>query len=81
MASKGVSEQTIINALRATRAAYYLTTAHVLDLQQGGAPQSVIDYLLSTPQIFPPVSQRYYYYYSPPAIWWHDWHHHHHHHH
>lgn len=76
MSAKGVSDQTIISALRATRAAYYLTSAHVMELQQAAVSQPVIDYLLSSSQLFPPVPRRVYYY-SHPAVWM-DWHHHHH---
>jgi hypothetical protein len=82
MSSKGVSDETIISALRATRAAYHLKSVHVADLQQAGVSQAVIDYLLSSPQIFPPTPPRVYYY-SPPPVWidWPHFHHHHHHHH
>lgn len=92
MTAKGVSDETILNALRASRAVYRLTSADVLDLQQAGVSQAVIDYLLSTPQLYPPrpvVRYRtYYYYYDPWPYWWwhdgywhHDWHHGHHGHH
>ena len=57
MSAKGVADETIIGALRATRAAYYLKSEHVIDLQQAGVSREVIDYLLSTPQLFPPLPQ------------------------
>jgi hypothetical protein len=85
MSAKGVSDQTIISALRATRAAYHLKSVHVTDLQQAGVSQPVIDYLLTTPQIFPPAPPPpYYYYYSQPSVFidwpfYHDYHHHGHH--
>ena len=83
MSAKGVSDSTIIAALRATRAAYHLKSVHVTDLQQAGVSQPVIDYLLSSPQIFPPAP-RPVYYYSPPPMWIDFpvfYHHHHGHHH
>lgn len=84
MSAKRVSDQTIIGALRATRAAYHLKSVHVTDLQQAGVSQFVIDYLLSSPQLFPPAPPRVYYY-SQPTVWFdwpyhhHDYHHHGHH--
>lgn len=78
MTAKGVSGETILNALRASRAVYRLTSADVVDLQQANVSQAVIDYLLSTPQLYPPqpvVRYRTYYYYDPwPYWWWYDWH-------
>ena len=87
MTAKGVSDETIIASLRATRAAYHLKTEHITWLQQAGVSQAVIDYLLSTPQLFPPLPPPYYYYrpyYGPyPFIWYgghyHGYRHHHHH--
>jgi hypothetical protein len=87
MTAKGVSDDTILSALRASRAVYRLTSADVLDLQQANVSQAVIDYLLSTPQLYPPQRavryRTYYYYYDPWPYWWwhdgywhHDWHHH-----
>jgi hypothetical protein len=78
MTAKGVSDETILSALRASRAVYRLTSADVVDLQQANVSQAVIDYLLSTPQLYPAqpvVRYRTYYYYDPwPYWWWYDWH-------
>lgn len=82
MAAKGVGEQTILNALRASRAIYTLTTQDVAELQEAKVSRAVIDYLLSTPLLHKDDLLRYraYYYYWPyyPGYWhWssHDLHH------
>lgn len=78
MTAKGVSDETILSALRASRAVYRLTSPDVTDLQEAKVSQAVIDYLLSTPQLYPPLpAPRYraYYYYPPPwPYWYYDWH-------
>ena len=68
MTAKGVSGETILSALRASRAVYKLTSKDVMELQEAKVSQAVIDYLLSTPQLFaaPAPRYRYYYYYPPP---------------
>jgi hypothetical protein len=71
MTAKGVSDETIIASLRATQAAYHLTSAHVTWLQQAGVRPAVIDYLLSTPRLFPPPPR---YYYAPARYGWYGWH-------
>ena len=93
MTARGVSDETILSALRASRAVYKLTSKDVLDLQEAKVSPAVIDYLLSTSQLYPPQPApgryRTYYYYYPPPPWpyydwyWHfdfhhDWHHGHH---
>lgn len=82
MADKGVSEQTILNVLRASRAIYTLTTKDVTDLQEAKVIRAVIDYLLSTPLLYKDdlLRSRAYYYYTPvyPGCWhwsFHDLHH------
>ena len=84
MSAKGVADETIIGALRATRAAYYLKSEHVIDLQQAGVSREVIDYLLSTPQLFPPLPPGVYaypdpFFYDPfwPSFHHHGFYHHH----
>ena len=78
MTAKGVSDETILSALRASRAVYKLTRKNVMELQEAKVSQAVIDYLLSTPQLFaaPAPRYRYYYYYPPPwpYPYWYDWH-------
>ena len=82
MTAKGVSDDTLLNALRASRAVYKLTSKDVMDLQEAKVSQAVIDYLLSTPQLYPPQpAPRYraYYYYYPAwpycgPYWYYDWH-------
>lgn len=80
MTAKGVSDETILSALRVSRAVYRLTSADVMDLHEAKVSQTVIDYLLSTPRFSaqqPPVRYRTYYYYPPYPYyypyWW-DWH-------
>lgn len=82
MTAKGVSDETILSALRASRVVYRLSADNVKDLQAANVSAAVIDYLLSTAQRPPPqpVVRRYYYYfpyyYPPPyPYWgWYDWH-------
>ena len=71
MTARGVSDDTILSALRASRAVYKLTSKDVLDLQEAKVSPAVIDYLLSTPQFSPPPPPRYrtYYYYGYPPPW------------
>ena len=82
LAGKGVSEQTILNVLRASRAIYTLTTQDVTELQEAKVSRAVIDYLLSTPLLYKDDLLRYRanYYYWPvyPGYWhwsYHDVHH------
>lgn len=82
LAGKGVSEQTILNALRASRAIYTLTTQDVTELQEATVSRAVVDYLLSTPMLYQDdlLRSRAYYYYAPlyPGYWqwsFHDVHH------
>lgn len=82
MAGKGVSEQTMFNVLRASRAIYTLTTQDVTDLQEAKVSRAVTDYLLSTPLLYKDdlLRSRAYYYYTPlyPGYWhwsFHDYHH------
>lgn len=80
MAARGVSDETILGALRASRAVYKLTSKDVMELQEAKVSPAVIDYLLTTPQAQPappPPRYRTYYYAYPPwpyPYWWHDWH-------
>lgn len=74
LAAKDVSDKTIIDMLRASRAVYHLTADQVKNLQEANVSQAVIDYLLSTPKLYPQpvVVHRYYYY--PEPYWHHHWH-------
>ncbi len=77
MTAKGVSDETILSALRASRVVYRLSADNVKDLQAANVSQAVIDYLLSTAQrpLPRPVVRRYYYYPPPYPYWgWYDWH-------
>lgn len=73
MAAKGVSEQTMLNVLRASRAIYTLTTQDVRELQEAQVSRSVVDYLLSTPLLYKDdlIRSRAYYNYAPvyPGYW------------
>jgi hypothetical protein len=82
MAGKGVSEQTLLSVLRASRAIYTLTTQDVSELQEAKVSRGVIDYLLSTPLLYKDdlLRSRAYYNYTPvyPGYWhwsFHDFHH------
>ena len=82
MAAKGVDEQTILNALRASRAIYTLTTKDVTELLEAKVSRAVIDYLLSTPLLYKDDLLRsranYYYWPSYPDYWrssFYDFHH------
>ena len=78
MSAKGISDETILSALRASRSVYKLTSKDVTELQEAKVSQPVIDYLLATPQLIPtppPAPRyRYYYYYPLWPYWHHDWH-------
>lgn len=52
MTGKGVREETVLNALRASGAVYILTTKEVNALQQAKVSETIIDYLLATPRRF-----------------------------
>ena len=73
MAGKGVSEQTLLNVLRASRAIYTLTTQDVSELQEAKVSRVVIDYLLSTPLLYKDdlLRSHAYYNYTPvyPGYW------------
>lgn len=85
MSAKGVSDATILAALRASRAVYQLSAQDISALQEAGVSQAVIDYLLKTPELYKAERRVYrtYYYYPPPYWYWHDpfwyghhgWHH------
>lgn len=81
MSARGVSEGTILTALQASRAMYQLDAEDVAALQEAGVSQTVIDYLLRTPEMYkaepprpPTYSQKY-----PSLPGWrhgyHTWHH------
>ncbi len=75
MSAKHVSDETILAALRASRAVYRLTAQDISALQEAGVSQAVIDYLLKTPELYQAEQRVYrtYYYYPPPPYWyWHD---------
>ena len=90
MTSRGVSDETILGALRASGGVYHLTNNDLLELQEAKVSPAVMDYLLSTRQHPPPPPSpppvRYRYYYYPPVPypyfnWYFDFHHGHHGHH
>lgn len=76
ISARGVSEETILTALRASRAVYRLSAQDISALQEARVSPAVIDYLLKTPELYqaePPRYRTYYYYYPPPPYWyWHD---------
>ncbi len=75
MSAKGVSDETILAALRASRAVYRLSAQDISALQEARVSPAVIDYLLKTPELYQAERRLYrtYYYYPPPPYWW-DWH-------
>jgi hypothetical protein len=81
MTARGVSDETILSALRASRAVYRLTSKDVMELQEAKVSPAVMDYLLITlqypPQPPPSVVRRYYNYPPPypyPYWWGYGWH-------
>lgn len=76
MSARGVSEETILTALRASRAVYWLSAPDIGALQETRVSPAVIDYLLKTPELYkaePPRYRTYYYYYPPPPYWYGRW--------
>lgn len=75
MSTRGVSDATILAALRASRAVYQLSAQDIAALQEAGVSPAVIDYLLKTPEPFktePPRIRTYHYYPPPPYWYWHE---------
>ena len=76
MSARGVSEETILTALRASRAVYRLSAQDISALQETRVSPAVIDYLLKTPELYktePPVYRTCYNYYPPPPYWYGHW--------
>lgn len=83
MSARGVSDEMILAALRASHAVYQLSAQDISALQEARVSAVVIDYLLKTPELYPaqhPVYRTYYYF--PPPYWYghwefgyHAWHH------
>jgi hypothetical protein len=74
MSARGVSEATILTALRASRAVYRLSAQDIAALQEVRVSPAVMDYLLKTPELYQaptPVYRTYYNYYPPPYWGWH----------
>ncbi len=72
MSARGVSDDTILAALRASRAVYGLSAQDIAALQEARVSPAVIDYLVKTPELYPvpPTVYRTYYYYPPPGWCW-----------
>lgn len=75
MSGKGVSVETILNALRISGAVYILTTREINALQQAKVSETIIDYLLATPRRLPERGWTLPVYYPLP---WPGFHHDHH---
>lgn len=78
MSARGVSEETILTALRASHAVYQLSAQDISALQEARVSPAVIDYLLKTPELYkaePPRYRTYYYFYPPPPppYWYWHW--------
>lgn len=56
MAKQGVADDTILGALRVSRGVYRLSGREVLELHQAEVSLTVLDYLLSTPKLYPTQS-------------------------
>lgn len=75
MSARGVSDETILAALRASRAVYRLSAQDISALQEARVSPAVIDYLLKTPELYQAERRVYrtYYYYPPPPYWYGHW--------
>src|ERR1043166_5832252 len=49
LAKAGVSDDVIVSQLHISRAIYHLTTAEILELKGAGVDESVIDFMINTP--------------------------------
>lgn len=48
MSRNGLSNQVIINQIRATNSVFYLSTRDIIDLKRAGVSERVIDYMIET---------------------------------
>ena len=62
LAKAGVSDDLIISQINATRTVYLLKSGQIIDLKESGVSSEVIDYMISTPDVFsgPPAGAGYY---------------------
>lgn len=77
MSAAGVSDETILAALRASRAVYHLSARDLAALREARVRPAVIEYLLKTPELY--KERRTVYRtddnFAPPAYWyWHNSH-------
>lgn len=56
MAEQGMADDTILGDLRASRGVYRLSGSEVLELHKAKVSMTVLDYLLSTAQLYPTKS-------------------------
>ena len=76
MSARDGSDETILAALRASRAVYRLSAQDISALQEARVSPAVIDYLLKTPELYRAerrVYRTYYHYYPPPPYWYGHW--------
>jgi uncharacterized protein YcfJ len=63
LARAGVSDDVIVSQIRNSRVVYRLTTAEIIDLNDAGVSNRVIDFMINTPSLYPPPPPRSRYYY------------------
>ena len=54
LSKAGVSDEVIISQIRNSRVVYRLSTAEIIDLNDSGVSQRVIDFMINTPSLYPP---------------------------
>lgn len=96
LSKSGVSDNVIINQIKATQSTFLLSNEEIIALKQSGVSDNVINFMVQTGieipraiMVEPPVRIRYYYHYDPwYDYWWGDpwcdhwyWRHRWHHHH
>jgi hypothetical protein len=53
LAKAGISDDLIISQIRNSRTVYYLTTADIIDLNNAGVSEKIIDFMINTPTQIP----------------------------
>ena len=54
LARAGVSDDIIISQIRNSHTVYRLSTAEIIDLKDAGVSNRVIDFMINTPNMYPP---------------------------
>ena len=61
LSKAGVSEEVILSQIRNSRTVYRLSANEIIELHDAGISNRVIDFMINTPNLYPPP-RRYYYY-------------------